>query len=75
MYLCVRFASKGLRITSLGMISSKSRDDCGGADFHCPSYIEQFRLLHSIEGVDAVLGEKSQDPYYLTYNKVSYSLY
>lgn len=33
MYLCVRFASKGLRITSLGMISSKSRDDCEGNVF------------------------------------------
>ena len=27
MYLCTHYSSKGLRITSLGMISAKARDD------------------------------------------------
>ena len=30
MYLCTHYASKGLRITSLGMISAKARDDDEG---------------------------------------------
>ena len=30
MYLCTHYSSKGLRITSLGMISAKARDDDEG---------------------------------------------
>ena len=29
-YLCTHYSSKGLRITSLGMISAKARDDDEG---------------------------------------------
>lgn len=36
--------------------------------------LESFRITHTVGGVDAMLGDKTQDSYYLTYSKVGFGM-